>query len=117
MNTARQKMLAGELYDPMDADLVAGRDRARPLSGAHYPHVSAAGTRRHMLARQRRPMSPVQTRPRAAEMVIVAGYPIRSIRKPAPISPSGKPYTASMRTPITRPRKPSPAAASSTAVI
>ena len=29
--TEREKMLAGELYDPMDADLVRGRDRARDL--------------------------------------------------------------------------------------
>ena len=31
MKTQRQKMLAGELYDPSDADLVAGRSRARDL--------------------------------------------------------------------------------------
>ena len=29
--TERQKMLAGELYDPLDADLAAGRARARDL--------------------------------------------------------------------------------------
>jgi maltose O-acetyltransferase len=29
--TEREKMLAGELYDPLDADLVAARDRARDL--------------------------------------------------------------------------------------
>jgi maltose O-acetyltransferase len=29
--TERQKMLAGELYDPFDAELVAGRERARDL--------------------------------------------------------------------------------------
>ena len=30
-NPERAKMLAGELYDPMDAELVAGRERARNL--------------------------------------------------------------------------------------
>jgi maltose O-acetyltransferase len=32
--TERQKMLAGELYDPFDAELVAGRARARDLCQA-----------------------------------------------------------------------------------
>jgi maltose O-acetyltransferase len=31
MKTERQKMLAGESYDPMDAELVAARERARDL--------------------------------------------------------------------------------------
>ena len=31
MPTEREKMLAGELYDPLDADLVRARDRARDL--------------------------------------------------------------------------------------
>lgn len=31
MTTEREKMLAGELYDPFDAELVAGRERARDL--------------------------------------------------------------------------------------
>ena len=31
MATERQKMLAGELYDPLDSDLVAARTRARAL--------------------------------------------------------------------------------------
>jgi maltose O-acetyltransferase len=31
MQSERQKMLAGELYDPMDPELVAGRERARDL--------------------------------------------------------------------------------------
>jgi maltose O-acetyltransferase len=31
MSTERQKMLAGEMYDPMDAELVAARVRARDL--------------------------------------------------------------------------------------
>ena len=31
MPSEREKMLAGELYDPLDPDLVAGRERARDL--------------------------------------------------------------------------------------
>jgi maltose O-acetyltransferase len=34
MNTERQKMLAGELYDPLDPELVAARQRARDLCQA-----------------------------------------------------------------------------------
>jgi maltose O-acetyltransferase len=34
MASEREKMLAGELYDPMDADLTAGRERARDLCQA-----------------------------------------------------------------------------------
>src|SRR5918999_5998872 len=34
MDTERQKMLAGELYDPLDPDLVAARERARDLCQA-----------------------------------------------------------------------------------
>jgi len=34
MSAERQKMLAGELYDPMDAELVAGRAQARDLCRA-----------------------------------------------------------------------------------
>jgi maltose O-acetyltransferase len=34
MRTEREKMLAGELYDPMDPALVAGRERARDLCQA-----------------------------------------------------------------------------------
>lgn len=34
MPTEREKMLAGELYDPFDPELVAGRDRARELCRA-----------------------------------------------------------------------------------
>jgi maltose O-acetyltransferase len=34
MNTEREKMLAGEPYDPMDAALVAARERARDLCHA-----------------------------------------------------------------------------------
>ena len=34
MKTEHQKMLAGELYDPMDPELVAARGRARDLCQA-----------------------------------------------------------------------------------
>jgi maltose O-acetyltransferase len=34
MPSERQKMLAGELYDPLDRGLVAGRERARDLCHA-----------------------------------------------------------------------------------
>ena len=34
MPTEREKMLAGELYDPADPELVAGRERARDLCQA-----------------------------------------------------------------------------------
>lgn len=34
MKSEKQKMLAGELYDPMDAELVAARERARDLCHA-----------------------------------------------------------------------------------
>ena len=34
MPSERQKMLAGELYDPLDAELVAARERARKLCWA-----------------------------------------------------------------------------------
>ena len=34
MRTEREKMLAGEMYDPMDAELGAGRTRARDLCQA-----------------------------------------------------------------------------------
>jgi len=34
MRSEREKMLGGELYDPLDAELVAGRERARDLCQA-----------------------------------------------------------------------------------
>ena len=34
MRSEREKMLAGELYDPLDAELAAGRERARDLCQA-----------------------------------------------------------------------------------
>lgn len=32
--TEREKMIAGEMYDPFDTELVAGRERARDLCQA-----------------------------------------------------------------------------------
>jgi maltose O-acetyltransferase len=48
MKTERQKMLAGELYDPMDGELVAGRTRARELCRAlnSLPEGEAQARRR-----------------------------------------------------------------------
>jgi maltose O-acetyltransferase len=37
MGTAHQKMVAGELYDPLDAELIAARERARALCQALGP--------------------------------------------------------------------------------
>ena len=34
MQSEREKMLAGELYDPLDPELVAARNRARDLCQA-----------------------------------------------------------------------------------
>ncbi len=51
MKTERQKMLDGELYDPMDADLVAGRTRARDLCQAlNASREAEADERRRLLA-------------------------------------------------------------------
>ena len=41
MRSQRDRMLAGELYDPLDAELVAGRERARDLCQA----LNATGER------------------------------------------------------------------------
>lgn len=50
MLTERQKMIAGELYDPMDPDLVAGRDRARDLcQDLNATRESQADERRRIL--------------------------------------------------------------------
>ena len=48
MKTERQKMLAGELYDPLDAELVAARTRARELCWAlnARPHGEGEAQRR-----------------------------------------------------------------------
>src|SRR6476620_11048071 len=46
----RDKMLAGELYDPLDAELTAGRMRARDLCQAlNATHEADAGDRRVIL--------------------------------------------------------------------
>ena len=59
MSGEREKMLAGELYDPLDPELVAGRERARALHGAERdprdraqrasPHPARALRRRRRL--------------------------------------------------------------------
>ncbi len=50
MPTERDKMLVGELYDPMDPELVAGRERARDLCWAlNATRDSEAETRRDIL--------------------------------------------------------------------
>jgi len=50
MLTERQKMIAGELYDPMDPELVTGRDRARDLCQDLYAtRESQADERRRIL--------------------------------------------------------------------
>lgn len=48
MRTEREKMLAGDLYDPLDADLVRGRTRARDLCQAlnTTPDADTEGRRR-----------------------------------------------------------------------
>jgi maltose O-acetyltransferase len=50
MKTEHQKMLAGELYDPMDPELVAARTRARDLCQAlNATREADAGERRQIL--------------------------------------------------------------------
>src|SRR5687767_153694 len=50
MASERDKMLAGELYDPLDADLVARRGRARDLCQAlNASHEGAPDHRRRIL--------------------------------------------------------------------
>jgi maltose O-acetyltransferase len=50
MRSERQKMLAGELYDPFDAELVAARERARDLCQVlNTTPESEADTRRTLL--------------------------------------------------------------------
>jgi maltose O-acetyltransferase len=52
MKTERQKMLAGELYDPMDPELVAARERARDLCGALNATREAEQEERRRLLRE-----------------------------------------------------------------
>jgi maltose O-acetyltransferase len=50
MTTERERMLAGELYDPFDLDLAAARERARELCGAlNRTFESAEQERRRIL--------------------------------------------------------------------
>ena len=51
MKTERDKMLAGELYDPFDPELVAARARARNLcQDLNATREAQAGDRRRILA-------------------------------------------------------------------
>ena len=52
MKTERQKMLAGELYDPFDAELVAGRRRARDLCAALNATGEAEESERRRILRE-----------------------------------------------------------------
>jgi maltose O-acetyltransferase len=52
MRTERQKMTAGEMYDPMDPELAAGRDRSRELCLALNATRPAQGDERRRLLRQ-----------------------------------------------------------------
>ena len=50
MRSERDKMLAGELYDPLDAELVAARERARDLCFAlNATREAQRAERRHIL--------------------------------------------------------------------
>src|SRR5690349_16086243 len=52
MSTERDKMLAGELYDPLDPDLVAARERARDLCWALNATRDAQQEGRRRLVRE-----------------------------------------------------------------
>jgi maltose O-acetyltransferase len=52
MRTERDKMLAGELYDPMDPELVAARDRARDLCQALNATREAEQEERRRIVRE-----------------------------------------------------------------
>ena len=52
MGSEREKMLAGELYDPMDADLVAARTRARDLCQALNATREAESEARRAILRE-----------------------------------------------------------------
>ena len=52
MDTERAKMLAGDLYDPMDAELVAGRERARDLCQSLNATREAEADKRRTLLRE-----------------------------------------------------------------
>ena len=52
MASEREKMLAGELYDPMDPELVAGRERARDLCQALNASREAESEERRRILRE-----------------------------------------------------------------
>ena len=52
MPTEREKMLAGELYDPMDAELVAARTQARDLCQALNATPEAEQEQRRTILRE-----------------------------------------------------------------
>jgi maltose O-acetyltransferase len=52
MKSERQKMLAGELYDPLDPELVAGRERARDLCQALNATREAEQAERRRILRE-----------------------------------------------------------------
>lgn len=52
MRSERDKMLAGELYDPLDPDLVAARDRARDLCQALNATREAQQAERQQIVRE-----------------------------------------------------------------
>jgi maltose O-acetyltransferase len=52
MKTERQKMLAGELYDPLDPELLAGRERARDLCQALNATREAEHEQRRRILRE-----------------------------------------------------------------
>ena len=52
MTSERQKMLAGEMYDPMDAELVAARERARDLCWGLNATRDAEPEKRRRLLRE-----------------------------------------------------------------
>ena len=52
MNTEREKMLAGTMYDPLDPELVAGRERARDLCQALNATREADEVERRRIVRE-----------------------------------------------------------------
>jgi maltose O-acetyltransferase len=52
MNSERQKMLAGELYNPFDSELTAGRERARDLCQALNATREAQHEERRQILRE-----------------------------------------------------------------
>ncbi len=52
MPSEREKMLAGEMYDPFDPELVAGRERARDLCQALNATREAEGEARRAILRE-----------------------------------------------------------------